>query len=367
MLSVTMRNALVTSDAFIVPIREVFQFLPDVVLVKVNLALAAGALKEVRRALRLGTISGLVLGTLAALVMTGIAYWPSVIEFLVAPYTLHEATWNCPLVPTATVVVEETRVYVLLRVWKWPFEFMNIALGGFLLGAAEWWSLALLMLVEQVLGMILFLAWFIKVPTLETLGWIHFISSVFATAFMFGALCLNKPLREKYGLSKVTAQSDSSEQKDTLEPSEENSRSSSEAAEMKANSMKESFIHGLCAMALDVSVQLSLTVGVYIAGSTLGMGALYQISSLQAAFMIYGVQFILLPALGFKIKGTEYIAKREYKEYHDLFQRMMYAASALAVTCVVTLLPFRESVSFQLAEQACEYASEPSCVGKAQE
>ena len=43
---------------------------------------------------------------------------------------------------------KKARPYVLLRAWKWPFDFMNIAFCGFFLGSGEFGGFLLLNLAE---------------------------------------------------------------------------------------------------------------------------------------------------------------------------------------------------------------------------
>jgi len=195
---------------------------------------------------------------------------------------------------------------------------------------------------------------------LETLGWIYFLATVFATAFMTVALLVNVPLRRRYGLIAPFEASEGNASDDATS-SDSSSESSSDSGAPEGSSIKSVLAHGAYAMVLDVSVQLSLTIGVYYAGTHLGIGSMYQISSLQAAFMIYGLQYIWGIALAFKFRGSAFVAKKEFGQYYDLFKRMLLVASALAVSCAATMAPYHTYLGLQLGEQACEYASMPAC------
>jgi len=156
----------------------------------------------------------------------------------------------------------------------------------------------MMMLAEHVMAFIAFFAWFKKVATLETLGWIYFLATAFGTAFMTVAMLTNLPLRRRYGLlapwedseGSVTGSTQICESSSQDGNANDSGSQKSVTSPQEGSSVKSVLVHGMCAMVLDVSVQMSLTIGVYFAGVHLGIGAMYQISSLQAAFMIYGVQ-----------------------------------------------------------------------------
>ena len=62
---------------------------------------------------------------------------------------------------------------------------------------------------------------------------------------------------------------------------------------------------GLSAMVLDLSVQMCRTIGIYAAGSRMGMGAMYQISTLESSFPQFGLQYIAGLTLAFRIFGAQ--------------------------------------------------------------
>ena len=59
----------------------------------------------------------------------------------------------------------------------------------------------------------------------------------------------------------------------------------------------------------------------------LGIGAMYQISALQAAFPQYGLQWILGLTYVLRLQGTRMVAAKEYRQFKGLFLFILaYAA-----------------------------------------
>ena len=67
-LPLPVRNSQMAADAYLSPLREVFQFLEDVMTVHINVAIGMQATEVVRSSLLLGVGSGLLLGSIAAAV-----------------------------------------------------------------------------------------------------------------------------------------------------------------------------------------------------------------------------------------------------------------------------------------------------------
>lgn len=125
---------------------------------------------------------------------------------------------------------------------------------------------------------------------------------------------------------------------------------------------RETAKEGLLAMVSDLAVQVPMTVGVYLAGARLGMGAMYQISALQAAYPQYGLAWVRGLTYGFRIIGSQQIGARDAEGFSNFYESVVKHCSLLALVSIATTLPFPVQISFALAEQACEYASEKACL-----
>jgi len=119
---------------------------------------------------------------------------------------------------------------------------------------------------------------------------------------------------------------------------------------------------GLSAMASDLSVQLGITAGIYLAGVRYGVGQMYQLSAILAAFPQYGIAWVYGVCLAFRIQGSQHLGAGNFAAFRRTFVVCLMCVGMLAVTSVSTLWPFRDSMSYGLAGNACEYASESGCV-----
>ena len=114
-LSVPERNSMLAGEAFLVPLCEIFQFLEDVVAVKINAAMSAGDVHLVRPTLIMGVTGGMLCGTLAAATATLLCSWPAALQWLLAPYSIHDAYLECSLVPKGPDAAALARKYLLLQ------------------------------------------------------------------------------------------------------------------------------------------------------------------------------------------------------------------------------------------------------------
>ena len=168
----------------------------------------------------------------------------------------------------------------------------------------------------------------------------------------------------------------------------------SRPAEFSVRSLwKDTSREGFMAMILDVSAQMPATVGIrgdpeqsfyllaqyssqrlgrnvcfsanpriYTAGTRLGLGAMYQISSLQAAFPQYGLAWVIGLTYVLRLRGTQLVSEGEYTQFRGLFRLATVYSLLLVVAVAASVIPYSDALSFLQAEQACEYASDLSCL-----
>ena len=116
------------------------------------------------------------------------------------------------------------------------------------------------------------------------------------------------------------------------------------------------------AMMLDVSAQMSVTVGIYTAGTRLGLGAMYQISALQAAFPQFGLGWVWGTAYILRLAGTRMVSQGEFEAFRNLFRHAATYCLLLMIAIAFTVIPFADALSFQQAEQACDYVTDLACL-----
>jgi hypothetical protein len=130
-------------------------------------------------------------------------------------------------------------------------------------------------------------------------------------------------------------------------------------ARMRSN--RTAIVHGLQAMILDVSVQLAITIGVYMSAYE-GLADLYQMSSMQAAMPSYGTAYSIACAYFMKLAGSMLIGRKDYDRFQMLTYLALGTSAALVVVVFATVLPYKNALAFYYGENACVFASEEACM-----
>jgi len=372
-LSVPVRNAMLAAGVLLTPIAEIFQFLEDVVTVKITAAVGAKDWKGVRDVLTVGIVGGMTSGVVAAGCISLACLSPQFMRAMLAPFSFG-SDWamhvdECSLVPHAVDVVAIAQPFVLVSAWAWPFRFTNMALTGFLISTGFWKLFFILSMVEKGIAVVGLYVYFLPHPSLLTLGWIGFTGSCVATLGTLALMVLQKPVRDLFTQpGAATTNPQNNEACAYGASSDGESMTAGDAATTRASS-KISMLdwlgtasEGLMAMVADLAVQIPQTVGVYMAGIHLGIGAMYQISSLQAAFPQYGTSWVQGMAIGFKIIGAIQLGAGDFEGFAQYFSQVVVYVFMLSIVAFASTWPFAEKICFELADQACVYASEPGCL-----
>jgi len=356
-LTVPQRNSMIAADAFLTPVKEIFQFLEDTVTVKITYAMAQNDSEAVNAVLIVGVVGGAIMGAIAALGTTALAYWPAAIAVLLAPGAdRHQTDFpGCGLVPSAETMVLEARSYWVLRSWTWPFAFIALVLTGLILGSKELglWGVALIA-SQATLGVIWFFGPKVGLPLdLSLLGWAYFLSAVvFVGALSLCVVC-NRNLVRQYRLRLCP-------QRPTLGGS--SIIQVAGASVRRAHDVgKDAIKHGLIAMVLDLCVQLCITIGIYAAGE-LGLPQLYQLSAMQAAMPTYGTSWALGVGYAIRLVGAGLVGGQQYFAFGMFVHSMTACGLAFAVLTVGTVIPWRRAVAFGYGSQACQFASDTNCL-----
>ena len=361
-LSPAQRSSVLAADAFLAPMEEIFEFLEDTVTVRIGYALGAGRYREANRLLNAGVVLGLLSGCVGGAVATLLASSDSLLEAVVYPQGARDALAypNCSLLERPQGIVAEVRPFFLLSAFQWPLAFANKVLLGFGLGCGQLWMWGWPMAIRSaaLLGL-----WFGLVPSfphhkLAVLGGARLAGPILAFAALGGGLLAQAQLRRQYGLrplccalSRVRA-------------------SISDAHGLLMRSTREPLfgrdflLTSLKAMTVDLTQQLSLTIGVYVAAHT-GVATSYQIAAMQSAKPSYGIAWVQSFAMALKVMGSKEIAAGTREGYRSFAcQVILFAAYTLAVAgiaCVAGIVPYASAVGYHWGESACFYASEAGC------
>ena len=137
-LNVTKRNALLGAAAFMDPYRDVFQFIEDIVLIRVSYSLATGHKKNTNQLMHVGIVAAFCTGIVAAVIGTILGVIPAVLSTLTNPGAVNnEAMYpDCELVTSydSSIVMP----YWIIQMCGMPGQLLGLVLSGFIFGAHQW-------------------------------------------------------------------------------------------------------------------------------------------------------------------------------------------------------------------------------------
>ena len=124
---------------------------------------------------------------------------------------------------------------------------------------------------------------------------------------------------------------------------------------------KELLIEGLKIMAMDVSIQLCVSLSVYLAlvqDAAIG----YQLTALQSALPTYGIAYARGMGIMFKVVGPMFVAKGAFQLFANLARITVVCAFLLVPLILGAVVPFADNMAFDWGENGCAYASSTECV-----
>ena len=138
-LVVTSRNVLQSAEAFLIPYKEIFKFVEDIVNVKINYALSSGDLAGANTLVHLGIAGSILTGLFASLLASILGVIPPVLTALTNPGIKNdmEIYSGCDIIEEGA---SETLIipYWFIEVWSFPGTQITMVLVGFMYGALEY-------------------------------------------------------------------------------------------------------------------------------------------------------------------------------------------------------------------------------------
>lgn len=135
-MNVGSRNSLIAAEAFLVPFSEIFQFVEDIVLVRVNYAMGHKNKKQTDQLVHAGISGCLCTGLAAAIIATIFGIIPPVLQGLTNPGLANDQE----LYPGCSLIDENNAAalsYWLMEAWSFPGTQLGMVLSGFMYGAQE--------------------------------------------------------------------------------------------------------------------------------------------------------------------------------------------------------------------------------------
>ena len=117
---------------------------------------------------------------------------------------------------------------------------------------------------------------------------------------------------------------------------------------------------GVMLMTVDVAVQLSLTVSIYVAARRRFETA-WKLAAAQAAYWQLGPQYLVSTMYIVRVFGSQMVAAGHHRQFVHTFATGGYFTAALAVGAALIALTMRRPLAFVFGESACVYASSAPC------
>lgn len=370
-LSVGERNAVIAAEAFLVPYRDIFQFVEDIVLVRVNYAMGAGNKPLTNQLVHLGIVAAVMVGVTASILATILGVIPPALEALTRPGLANDIQ----LYPGCDLITDDTNVqhYWLLESWTIPFVQMGMVMSGYMLGALELNTLGWLGgLALSAIPLIWFLAVNQSNNKLMLLATAEFMGALLLPLLAIAYLIspLGREVRERTGVqlewkllisslsdwkSDVNAKPGEGDVEAEKEPV--NSGPQGQEHESTTQLLKD----GLQIMFMDVAIQFCLSLGIYLALVNDAADG-YKLTALQSALPTYGIAYALGLGIMFKVVGPQLIAAGKYKTFVTLARLTVGCALLLVPLIIGSVVPFRTEMAFNYGSNACSYAKNEECV-----
>jgi hypothetical protein len=308
-LNVSDRNILQGAEAFLIPYTEMFQFVEDIVNVKINYAINSGDFDAVNSLVHLGLAGSILTGVLASGLASILGAIPSVLQALTNPGLARDMKLypGCDIIAAGLDAHHLSFSYWIIQVWKFVGAQINMVITGFLFGAIEFNTAGWMMAAGAgTIPLIWFTGLSTSIEPLVLLAWAEF-SSPYVTLIL-SVLYLTTPLgftirdhtgvtlsiskicqsfRALSSLGRVEDEEESSSLTDQLishteegigDESSEHDKIGGASEASAAALVKE----GLCIMILDLTVQLSKSLAIYLALASDAATA-YQLTALEVS------------------------------------------------------------------------------------
>lgn len=354
-LDPTERSAELAISSFIAPVREIFAFLEDGMVVRVSYAIAAGRNAELNLLLHISIVGGIATGLLAFLCMMAIALSPSAAVLLDPSSASNQQLLEegCSLVPEPATLLAAARSYWLLATAVWIGGFMRKGVDGFMLGSGY---LITYLMPSILSGGLPLVIWFVGKPATSTNGFspLTLLGVAMGTDDWINAIALllfiacARDLQKRYDLRLLLPW----RKAPPGAPGETSPR------EVMLKVLRESSE----LMIIDLVIQVSRTATIYLAASQSAELA-YKLSAPAAAYWVLGPANVQGYIIMFRTMGSKLIANGRHRAYLQMFLAVFLLSLIMSVYSVIASIIWRDEFTQSYGKTACVYASSANCTG----
>lgn len=336
--------------SFLNPVQEIFQFFEDSMAVSVGFAMGAQKFKDLNALLHVSVIGGFVCGFAALCLMGSLAMSDSIAGPMLNPSFRHNEALisaGCDLIPGTEQLLSHARIYWILQTAAWMPFFVNKGVLGFLLGAGDFAGMAIPMIVQTTVPISL---WFYlsantAMNELIILGVANGLAPWITTVSILLYLLRNKKLTSQYHLHRLP-----------LCTREGQRRSCPRFIAVGKKAIGE----GLQLMVVDVAIQISITLTMYITAA-MGFEAAYKIAAAQAAYVILGPSYVIGFVTYLKTQGASALARGQHARLSYSIAFFTLIMIFLSISAVIGAQVKGKQLALTFSETACVYASKREC------
>ena len=368
------RSAQLAIKSFITPVQEIFQFIEDTMLIKVGYAIAAHRYDEINVLLHVGVIGGFFSALLAFGICLIIVFVrPAAVAMINPSYASNEILINegCDLVPSTDSILTHASLYWILMTASWIPNFSTLPIFGFLVGSGHIFPYLLATIIQ---GVVPITVWFsligTKVLPLHALGFAYSLPQWILGLSFIGYFVCNRSLRREFRLRwafgsccKGTKVEDIEDEDNELNDEDMPSADvdSERAQSINWRSIASDVLRGgVQLMIVDLAVQLSLTISIYVAASQDVMTS-YKLAAAQAAYWNVGPSYLIGVSMVLRLIGSRLMGAGRARSFALNFFCVLVMTLFMAVGAIVLSFMDGIPIAFDYGSSACVFASMPGC------
>ena len=374
------RSAQLAMESFITPMQEIFQFIEDTMLVKVGYAIAAKRHDEINALLHIGVVGGFVSAVCAFAIALVILYIGPAARFVINPSHASNALLidgGCALVPTTERLLSHASLYWVLMTLRWIPKFSMLSVFGFLIGSGRMFPWMFSMIIQGVLPIVVWFSLLGKAGMLplHALGIAYSLPDWVLGVGMLVYFVCNGELRREYGLTLLCCGGGNTRRRGIYGAGSRNvggggSYSAQvDAVDTENDSARDTTWRtvlldvlrgGVQLMVVDLAVQLSITITIYVAATQHVMTS-YKLAAAQAAYWSFGPQYLVGINMMLKLFGSRLMGVGRFRAYAANFFYAFLMTCSLAVGAVVLGVSQGAPIAFDFGSSACVFASTKGC------
>lgn len=367
------RSAQLAMESFITPMQEIFQFIEDTMLVKVGYAIAAKRNAEINALLHIGVVGGFVSAVVAFAITLVILFVGPAATFVINPSHASNALLiegGCALVPTTERLLSHASLYWVMMTLRWIPKFSMLSVFGFLIGSGRMFPWMFGMITQSVVPIAVWFSLLGKtgVLPLHALGIAYSLPDWILGVGMLLYFVCNSELRQQFGLKLLCcgggrrgagdSGGDYHSQTDAVdtEAGENATTDNTDWRTVLGGVLRG----GFQLMVVDLSVQLSISITIYVAATQHVMTS-YKLAAAQAAYWSFGPQYLVGVNVMLKLFGSRLMGAGQFRTYAANFFNAFLLTCSLAVGAIIMGVLQGAPIAFDFGSSACVFASDKGC------